>query len=268
LAIVGPDGSGKRSLSEILAAEILNLTDEKKLSSQPFIRIIEPENISVSIEQIRGLINFTKLKIAGATNGIKRVAIIDKAGSMTAEAQNALLKLLEEPPTDTVLILNTANAEALLPTVRSRSQQLVVKQPPRQNLESFFLASGFSLKQIQSAYMMSGGLPGLMHAMLTEESDHPLVHAAAQARELLKSTAFERLCTVDTLAKQKTDCTNLLFILQQMSRAALDNAAITGAQDRTYKQWHRILRSAYDAEAALHNQAQAKLTLTNFMLAL
>ncbi|MBR2373514.1 MAG: hypothetical protein IKA87_04715 [Lentisphaeria bacterium] len=61
-----------------------------------------------------------------ATAGGHKVGIIHEADRMNREAQNALLKTLEEPPRDTTLILCTANPGALLPTTRSRCQQIVL----------------------------------------------------------------------------------------------------------------------------------------------
>ena len=55
-----------------------------------------------------------------------KVGIISDADRMNDEAQNALLKTLEEPPENTLLVLNTGNAASLLPTTRSRCQQLAL----------------------------------------------------------------------------------------------------------------------------------------------
>lgn len=81
----------------------------------------------VSIEQIRR---------AGASlamrpiRGRRKVGIVDQAERMTAEAQNALLKTLEEPRGEATLVLVASNLDALLPTIRSRCQRLLFAPLP------------------------------------------------------------------------------------------------------------------------------------------
>lgn len=70
-----------------------------------------------------------------ATAGGHKTGVIHEADRMNREAQNALLKTLEEPPRDTTLILCTANPGALLPTTRSRCQQIVL--PCREEIFDF-----------------------------------------------------------------------------------------------------------------------------------
>lgn len=76
----------------------------------------------VRIGQIRALQHALRL---GATEGGRRVAVIAGAEWLNTEAQNALLRLLEEPPAATTLVLSTASAAGLLATIRSRCQRVV-----------------------------------------------------------------------------------------------------------------------------------------------
>lgn len=264
--LVGSEGMGKMAIARMLASTTLVLADESELDSYPYFRLIAPVGQSISIEAIRELLGYTKLKISNQQAGIKRVIIIDDAQTMTVEAQNALLKLLEEPPEGTLFLLATSNLHGLLPTIRSRAQQLHIKQPNRQDVEQYFATLGFSAEQIRSAYLMSGGLPGLLSALLHDREEHPLMQAVEQARSILRATTFERLTMVDALAKQKVECSRVLFVLQQMAHAAITQAAEKNAASQTVKQWHRILTAAYDAQAALLENTQAKLVLTNLML--
>ena len=91
--------------------------------SHPDLRLIKPEDDGkwIKIDQIRELLDFVNLK--SHFSGI-RVAIIDPAEAMNRNAANSLLKTLEEPPPDTLLVL-VADQPARLPaTIRSRCQQL------------------------------------------------------------------------------------------------------------------------------------------------
>lgn len=266
--LIGSEGMGKMTIARMLAATTLALADESELESYPYFRLIAPTGQNISIEAIRELLGYTKLKITNQQASIKRVIIIDDAQAMTIEAQNALLKLLEEPPEGTLFILTTSNLHGLLPTIRSRAQQLHIKQPNRQEVEQYFATRGFSAEQVRSAYLMSGGLPGLLHALLHDREEHPLMQAVEQARSILRATTFDRLAMVDMLSKQKIECTRVMFVLQQMAHAAITQAAEKNAASQSMKQWHRILTAAYDAQTALLENTQAKLVLTNLMLQL
>jgi len=85
------------------------------------------EDTRVRIGQIRALQGALRLR---PSEGGRRVAVIADAEWLNQEAQNALLRLLEEPPPDTVLVLVTASAAGLLATVRSRCQRVKLVAPP------------------------------------------------------------------------------------------------------------------------------------------
>lgn len=86
---------------------------------------------SIGIDEIRHLKHSLSLK-AYKEKGIK-TAIVKNAQNLTPEAQNALLKTLEEPPRDSQIILLAPNSETLLPTVVSRCQ--IVKLSPKPQVE-------------------------------------------------------------------------------------------------------------------------------------
>lgn len=76
---------------------------------------------SVDVAQVRKVLPFLRMT---ASEGGWRVVVIDDADTMNRNAQNALLKILEEPPAYTMLILVTHRAGALIPTIKSRSQSI------------------------------------------------------------------------------------------------------------------------------------------------
>ncbi len=85
-----------------------------------------PDDTRVRIGQMRALQNALRLR---STEGGRRAAVIADAEWMNEEAQNALLRILEEPPPSTTLILATATSAGLLATVRSRCQRLTIDAP-------------------------------------------------------------------------------------------------------------------------------------------
>jgi len=75
----------------------------------------------VRIEDVRGFVDRVRLKPSA---GGWRVAIVDEAERMNRNAENALLKVLEEPPKKTLILIVTGNMSAMLPTTRSRCRRL------------------------------------------------------------------------------------------------------------------------------------------------
>ena len=90
----------------------------------PDVQVIEPDGAHVKNDQVRALQHDLALR---PVEGRYRVAIFDQFETATVEAQNALLKTLEEPPDYAVLIVLTADPELLLPTIVSRCQQMVLR---------------------------------------------------------------------------------------------------------------------------------------------
>lgn len=265
LLLVGPAGSGKRALAIALAENLLSLQNGK-LSEYPYTLIVEPaEGRSIGIEAVRALQQFLALKVPSkvpSNQSVNRVIIIVDAHTMTIEAQNAVLKILEEPPKDTVLLLTVSHLQAVLPTIRSRAQNIQISPLDKTTLDAYFEAQGFTQSAINQSYAISGGLPGLMQAMLAHE-DHPLLLATQKAREILAQTQYERLLAVDELSRQKQLALDVTFILQQMAHIRLQTA-----QGRVSEKWQCILEAAYNAAESLQGSAQPKLVLTKLLLTL
>lgn len=134
LLFTGPKGVG-RFLTAITVAKALNCLNRVKgdccdrcpacgkiaKSIHPDVHLVTPEGATVKIDQIRTLTREAPLK---PYEGRGKVFILDQAETMTEQAQNALLKTLEEPPRATFLILIAPEASALLPPIVSRCSQI------------------------------------------------------------------------------------------------------------------------------------------------
>jgi len=100
------------------------------------------------------------------------VVIIDDAGAMNADAQNKLLKTLEEPPQRTVLVLCCLHPGQLLATVRSRCQKLSLGPVPVEQLEPWLLESHAAAPELaKRAAAGARGLPGRAITLLDPELD-------------------------------------------------------------------------------------------------
>lgn len=114
---LGIQGIGKRMLATEFAKKILCPNKEQEHENHPDFMYIEPDGNSIKIEQIRVLQRKIQEKPILSE---KKVYMIDEADKMTIEAQNCLLKTLEEPPEFATILLIGTNEHAFLPTIKSR----------------------------------------------------------------------------------------------------------------------------------------------------
>ncbi|TWC13978.1 MULTISPECIES: DNA polymerase III subunit delta' [unclassified Pseudomonas] len=137
----GPVGIGKRALAERLMASLLcqrpgpsNACGEckscllLKAGSHPDNYVLEPEEAdkAIKVDQVRDLVSFV---VQTSQLGGRKVVLIEPVESMNINAANALLKSLEEPSGDTVLLLVSHQPSRLLPTIKSRCVQQACPLP-------------------------------------------------------------------------------------------------------------------------------------------
>lgn len=263
LLLVGPAGSGKGTIATYIGSELLGLASDT-LEDYAYYAGVRGDDKSISIESIRKLQEFTRLKTPG-TNSVRRIIVIENASTMTTEAQNAFLKLLEEPPEDTVIIMTSETNRGLLPTVVSRTQKITVHPPSQGQLIAYFEKQGHKPSDIQRMQYISGGQIGLMYALLDSEQGHPLITGIDQAKQLLSKALYERLIEVDSIVKDKEQLQSIMDGLFRVSAAgfkqAIDANKITEA-----RRWQNNLKNIMFSQRALHANGQPKLVLTNLLL--
>lgn len=259
--ISGKPGAGKQTMALSLAAEVLGVEDSL---THPYFLQVTPEKLHISIAEVRKIRDFMSRKTTGKGT-IRRIVLIPDAHTMTTEAQNALLKTLEEPPADTMIILTTSDITALKPTIRSRSQHLITLPVAKESAVEYFSEQGYTEDQVQSAFFLSGGEVGLLAALLSEETDHPLVSAISQAKTLLTAPKYERLVKVDELSKQKEQLEPLLDGLQRVITGGL-NQATANDNPIQAKRFYQLSKAVMTAQEQLKRSVNSKLLLTNLFL--
>ncbi|HSX00055.1 MAG TPA: hypothetical protein VLH38_03405 [Patescibacteria group bacterium] len=261
--LAGADGSGKGSIAEHIVSSLLQV-DPSTLAGNAHVMRLAPDGASISIESIRELQKFLQLKTIGS-QPLRRALIIEHAQALTTEAQNAYLKLLEEPPEDTVMVLTVNSPRTLLPTMLSRLQTITVHSPTQAQLQPMLQASSKDEATIRQAYFLSGGLPGLLSALIDDDETHPLLESVTTAKEILQKSPFERLALVDTLSKQKETATAVLEALDRIAQTGINGAA-TKEDITRLRQWHNIRKYTAAARDEFARSANAKLILSNLFL--
>lgn len=148
--------------------------------AHPGVVPIEPDGNTIRVDAIReGILGVAGQRVEG---GRFQVFVVHGAETLGEESANALLKIVEEPPPRTVFLLLTENLGAVLGTIRSRSQELVV---PRPDLGAFLARLQLEPAGAAAALLVAGFSPELIARMRREGSPRP---QAAPLRELVEST--------------------------------------------------------------------------------
>lgn len=176
--ISGPVGSGRHTLARLLAAGLMCTGADKPCGSceacrkvlsgvhPDFITVDDPEKKTVPVDLIR---EARKDIYVQPNEGAKKIYLFPRAQDMGIPGQNALLKILEEPPSYGVFLLITDNPESLLPTIRSRCRALDLR-PVSADLLRRELLRQFPDKDsqtIEAAISRSGGYLGQAMELLT-----------------------------------------------------------------------------------------------------
>lgn len=263
LAILGEQGSGKAYLAEHIAATLLGVEDTAK---HPHVHTIDATTIESAIGSVRELQKKLSLQVP-SQSAVRRVVIFQHFDQFGHEAQNAMLKTLEEPPHGTVFIMTIDHPEKVLATIYSRVQTLHVLPITLADAETV-LGQLYSPAAVKKAYQMSSGTAGLMTGLLENDQDHPLVGAIAEAKRLLKEPRHVRIGSVDSIIKNKELPTEdllggMLRILEASHKQALqtDNRTI-------HKQSQRRVGLVLDSLKDLKAGVGQKLVLTRLFFEL
>lgn len=262
LLLTGRSGTGKKTLALFVAAKALGLESEQQLEHYPYIKIVDPADRYITIDDIRDLKHFLKLKTPNPSSQLSRIITIIDAERMTLEAQNAFLKSLEEPPADTLIILTTQSEKKLLPTIISRVGQVsVLPVSFSQTAEYFDTVSPTDIKKF---FQITQGLPGALTSLVDNDSKS-LLENIDNAKILLNLPANERLLRVDMLAKDKDASLELIEVLKTITRGALRSSSDKGNNSAVLR-WQRSLNTVLDAQDNLNKNANIKLVLDELLL--
>jgi len=220
--ISGPTGSGKRTLAQLMAAAILckdthrpclscNVCRKVMANTHPdFITVDDPEKKTVPVDLIRKARDDIYIQPNEAD---RKIYLFPRAQDMGIPGQNALLKVLEEPPAYGVFLLLTDNPEKLLPTIRSRCTQLKLtgldSKLLRQELNRRFPQA--SAQELDGAAARSGGYLGQAIVLLEGGTTAPQTESFVESYAARSTAGL--LQTLVPMERWKRD--QLIPVLEQ-----------------------------------------------------
>jgi len=203
----GPSGVGKNTMARELAATLLDM--ENLFNSPDYIEIT-PDGNSIKIAQIRKLQSDILVKPYKSY----KIYVIDEAQKMTVEAQNALLKTLEEPPKYAIIILITNNKESLLDTIKSRCEIIKFTPIPLVEVADYLTQTGVDKNRASLLANFSRG--SMQKAIeLSESEDFHIMRDEVQkyVETFLTGSMLDIMDIQSSIEKYKDNITNVLDLL-------------------------------------------------------
>lgn len=214
LLIQGQSGVGKRTLAQLLSMLVLCSSDSYRpcqtcdtckrvldgVHSNILSPKVQPGANSIKIDDMRELLDM--LSRHGLEEGA-RVVIIEEAGRLTPQAQNALLKSLEEPFADTYFILTTSAERSLLPTILSRCSSLNIPAWDRDSMLKVLSLHQVDSKDAEELIALSGGSPGQAISSLRSENYWDTVKLVKET--FLSIAKIEQIPTASNKLKNSRD---------------------------------------------------------------
>ena len=230
----GERGSGKKMLANLFAMTLLCETGDNEPCGKchsckqaesgnhpDIIRVTHEKPNSISVDDIRTQVNNTvDIK---PYQGPYKVYIIPQADMMTPQAQNAILKTIEEPPSYAVFLLLTENAETLLPTINSRCVMLKLRNI-KDTLIKKYLMENLEIPDYKADMCTAFAQCNMGRAIMLANSDH-FNEIREEAVQLLKHISEmelnEIVAAVKNISVYKLEITDYLDIIMIWYRDVL-----------------------------------------------
>jgi DNA polymerase-3 subunit delta' len=211
--LLGPEGVGKRALADVFAARLLcgaprdgdacgDCPSCTRVASgaHPDVRVVirDEGRRDIRIEQVRELCRWLALQPLMAA---RKVAIVDGAHELNEHGQNALLRTLEEPPSDSVILLLATSASLLLPTVRSRCQVLRLDRLAPDLVARVLRARGLPSDRAELLAGLADGSPGRALGLDAEDVAKARSRIVAALPDLAALSAAEISSLAQELAR-------------------------------------------------------------------
>ena len=273
--IVGADGIGKSNLANKFARNILG-----KLEDKDYIDIINYrcKKASFGVDDVREIVEEINKK---PFEGDKKVIIIYDGNKLTVQAQNALLKTIEEPPNGVYIILLCESLELILDTIKSRCQIYKLSPLTKGEIRTYLSnmnSDDFSEEEVNAAIAFSEGVPGKAEAFLRDSSLKDLRNTLVELLFLITNSSSIELLDFETkivvFKDKKEDILNILasFIRDIIVYKEIndDNGIINGdkiesikklAIEMSYRKLNKIIDKIGEARKSLLSNSNFQLTI-------
>lgn len=243
--IEGPFGSGRHTLAINIAAALACQKKDSSLSNVPCCKCknckkifegkssdiitvgLEEDRATISVDAIRDIKNdiYTEPNDLGI-----KVYIIENAECLTAQAQNAFLLSLEDPPPYVLFFLICENSTSLLETVRSRAPSLRIQRLTYEQVEGYLLSNHSRARQLKdenpeqlrSAIFASAGCIGSAIELLDSKKRKAVLDVKQVSRNIISMVSVsDKAGTIDIisrLGKNRSDVRRQLISLQEAIR--------------------------------------------------
>lgn len=229
LLVYGEYGVGLKTIAKELAGDRLQDIIQPQNSKGEY-----DENGSISVETIRQLYEKTRAKNNNVT-----VFVIDNADRMTHGAQNAFLKLLEEPNQTTHFILTAHQPTNLLPTIRSRVQRVHIQPISATQSKEYIASLGIKDATIQTQLLfLASGRPAEI-TRLAGDKDYFAKRASiiGDARTLITAQTYQKLKLIQQYKGEKEGALQLL----DSALAILRFSLVSSPQTKVVSQLNKFL---------------------------
>ena len=246
IMLEGQDGVGLLSLAKEIGSHIYTDGVQELLSPE--------DGKEITIQQVRDLYVTTK-----SIHEEGLVVIVDDCDQMSVPAQNALLKLLEEPPQHTLFVLTSHNPGNLLPTITSRVSHIEVKRISDHDSQTFIASLvADKNKQAQVAFLAQGRPAAIVRLARDTDIFESQAAVIRDAREFFQASSYRRLILINAYSGRD---------------AALELLnALSGLLMFTQRKGENVPATQYDAVVSatdnIHDNAHVKLQLMKLAITL
>lgn len=267
----GPQHVGKHMLARQFAASLIARKTTLHEEALPADIVADLLSVSPIIEEKKGIVKQKDISIGQIRDvqsalalfpykGAYKVLIIDSADRMTVGAQNALLKLLEEPNPTSLIMLVAHDVNKILPTIRSRCQNLAFSLVTDEDMKRI------SPKSTSAHVQFATGRPGILHEILADEEKFlQRQNAAAQLKTFFSGSLVEKFALAEHMGKDTMAAIDQLSLWTWI----LHDQALEAVYSRdsfAHLKYAQMQQIAKAIETLRSTNASARLVIENLLL--